>query len=313
MNRDMKTWIAAFAAALLGVVLALVEHKMAFNIWELCSAPFMLVGGGLRSLSLSGFGGNLAAWMVVLVVSALPLLLMRKHSRKKEDLLLVLSCGAVFAMLYYAVNPGLLDELSGKFYPIAALCTALSLLVGWWVLRLLLRLEGEKAQNLARALAVLLTACALLMAFASAYGPMGDTLTLQARFDSGDFMGRSRSLSITVLVFTTGIRIGLKVLAAQLMLLGAGLARELGRMEFDEQAVTFCQKTAGDCVKVVRRTVEGTAAINLLQLVFLSRLYDSSFQLEFPLLTLALAAGLYLLCRFLEQGHRLQLDSDSII
>jgi len=77
--------------------------------------------------------------------------------------------------------------------------------------------------------------------------------------------------------------------------------------------VTFCQKTAGDCVKVVRRTVEGTAAINLLQLVFLSRLYDSSFQLEFPLLTLVLAAGLYLLCRFLEQGHQLQLDSDSII
>lgn len=313
MNRNVKTWTGAFAAALLGIALAIVEHSTSFNFWEVCSAPFTLVGGGLRSLSLSGFGGNLAAWVVVLAVSALPLLLMRKHPRKKEDLLLVLTCGAVFAMLYYAVNPGLLDELSGEFYPIAALCTALSLVVGWWVLRLLLRLEGEKPQTLAKALAVLLTVCALLMAFASAYGPMTDALALQARFDTGDFMGRSRSLSITVLVFTTGMRIGLKVLAAQLMLLGAGLARELGRMEFDAQAVEFCQKTAGDCAKVVRRTVEATAAINLLQLVFLNRLYDSSFQLEFPLLTLALAAGLYLLCRFLEQGHQLQLDSDSII
>ena len=313
MNRDMKTWIAAFAAALLGIVLALVEGNTSFNFWEVCSAPFALVGGGLRSLSLSGFGGNLAAWVVVLAVSALPLLVMRKQPRKKEDLLLVLSCGAVFAMLYYAINPGLLDELSGKFYPIAALCTALSLLVGWWVLRLLLRLEEEKPQALARALTVLLTVCALLIAFSSAYGPMTNALALQERFDTGDFMGRSRSLSITVLVFTTGIRIGLNVLAAQLMLMGAGLARELGRMEFDEQAVAFCQKTARDCAKVVRRTVEGTAAINLLQLIFLNRLYDSSFRLEFPLLTLALAAGLYLLCRFLEQGHQLQLDSDSII
>lgn len=313
MNRDVKTWIAAFAAALLGIAFANLEHSKSLNLWEVCSAPFALLGGGLRSLSLSGFAGNLAAWCIVLAVSALPLLLMRKAPRQKEDLLLVLSCGAVFAMLYYAVNPTLLNELAGTFYPIAALCTALSLLVGWWALSLLRRLEGEKAQTLARALAVLLTACALLLAFDSAYGPMADVLALEENFAAGDFMGRSRRLSMVVLVATTGMRIGLNVLAAQLMLLGAGLARELGRMEFDEQAVDVCRKTARDCVKVVRRTVEATAAINLLQLVFLNRLYDSSFQLEFPLLTLALAAGLYLLCRFLEQGHRLQVDSDSII
>ena len=313
MNRDVKTWIAAFVMALLGIALACAEHSLTFNAWEACSTPFALLGKGLRGLSLSGSAGNLAAWAAALLIAALPLLPMRKKEWKWENLLLFAAAWAMFSMVFYAVNPSMLDDLLGTFYPIAALCTALSLTVGWWVLRTVGRLEHSGAQVLAKALSILLTLCALLLAFRSGDGPMGKVLALEGQFESGGFMGRSRSLSVAVLVFTTGMRIGLNILAAQLMLLGAGLARELGRMEFDEQAVAFCRKTAGDCARVVRRTVEATAAINFLQLIFVSRLYHSSFQLEFPLLTLALAAGLYLLCRFLEQGHRLQRDSDSII
>ena len=313
MNRDVKTWIAAFVMALLGIALANLEHSSSLNLWQVCSVPFTLSGKGLRGLSLSGLVGNLAAWVAALALAALPLLPVRKKEWKWENLLLIGAAWAMFAMVFYAVNPSMLDSLLSTFYPVAALCTALSLMVGWWVLSLVRRLESSGAPVLAKALTMLLTLCALILAFRSAYEPMVEVLALEERFESGDFMGRSRMLSVTVLVAIKGTRIGLNVLTAQLMLLGAGLARELGRMEFDEQAVTFCRETARDCAKVVRRTVEATAAINLLQLVFLNRLYDSSFHLEFPLLTLALAAGLYLLCRFLEQGYRLQRDSDSII
>ena len=313
MYRDVKTWIAALVMALLGIALACAEHSLTFNVWEVCSTPFVLLGKGLRWLSLSGMPGNLAAWAVTLAIAALPLLLVRKSVWKRENLLLFAAAWAMFSMVFYAVNPSMLDSLLSTFYPIAALCTALSLMVGWWVLRTVGRLEHSGAQGLAKALSILLTLCALLLAFRSAYEPMVEVLALEDQLAGGDFMGRSRPLSVAVLVTTTGMRVGLNVLTAQLMLLGAGLARELGRMTFDEQAVVFCRKTAKDCAKVVRRTVEATAAVNFLQLIFVSRLYNSSFQLEFPLLTLALAAGLYLLCRFLEQGHRLQLDSDSII
>ena len=313
MNRDMKTWLAAFALALLGIALAVAENTLTFNFWELFTAPFTLLGSGLRSLSLSGFAGNLAAWAVTLAVAALPLLLMRKKGWKWENLLLFAAAWAMFAMVFYAVNPGMLDSLLSIFYPIAALCTALSLMVGWWVLRLVGRMEKAGPEALAKALSILLTICALILAFRCAYGPMTEILAAEERFMGGDYMGRSRAVSIVVFLGVSSMRIGLNILTAQLMLLGAGLSRELGRMEFDAQAVEVCQNTARDCAKVARRTVEASAVINLLQLVVIGELYDSNFRLELPLLTLALAAGLYLLCRFLEQGHELQLDSDSII
>ena len=52
---------------------------------------------------------------------------------------------------------------------------------------------------------------------------------------------------------------------------------------------------------------------NLGQLALLEQLRSVSFRLALPLTSLALSAGLFLLCRLLERGRTLQADSDSII
>ena len=88
MNRDLKTWIAAFVMALLGIALANLEHSSSLNLWQVCSVPFTLSGKGLRGLSLSGLAGNLAAWVAALALAALPLLPVRKKEWKWENLLL---------------------------------------------------------------------------------------------------------------------------------------------------------------------------------------------------------------------------------
>ena len=58
--------------ALLGALLALAfPGDMTY---EAITAPVNALGQALRQLSLSGAGGNAAAWAIVLVVSLLPLL-----------------------------------------------------------------------------------------------------------------------------------------------------------------------------------------------------------------------------------------------
>mgnify|MGYP005782913123 FL=1 len=58
--------------ALLGAVLALAyPGEMTY---ETFAAPVNALGQALRGLSLSGTGGNIAAWAITLVVSLLPLL-----------------------------------------------------------------------------------------------------------------------------------------------------------------------------------------------------------------------------------------------
>ena len=88
----MKTgaWMPAAGAALAGALLAVLAGG-----WESgdgtgsLSTPAQQAGAWLRGLSLSGALGNLAAWLITLLLCALPLLLVvlgrRWNSRGRED------------------------------------------------------------------------------------------------------------------------------------------------------------------------------------------------------------------------------------
>ena len=81
----------------------------------------------LRELSLSGSAGNAAAWALVLLASALPLvpaILLLLRRRRWTDALLLLLPPTIFAALYFGVNPTLAGPV-GQFLPVAALgCAA---------------------------------------------------------------------------------------------------------------------------------------------------------------------------------------------
>ena len=90
--------------ALLGAVLALAfPGEMTY---ETFAAPVNARGQALGGLSLSGTGGNIAAWAITLVVSLLPLLPILRLRRKRkamEDWVLLRLIPQLFALIYYAV------------------------------------------------------------------------------------------------------------------------------------------------------------------------------------------------------------------
>ena len=111
----------------------------------------------LRELSLSGSAGNAAAWALVLLASALPLvpaILLLLRRRRWTDALLLLLPPTIFAALYFGVNPTLVGPV-GQFLPVAALGCAASVLLAWVVLGLLRNLAAAPADKLARALGIL--------------------------------------------------------------------------------------------------------------------------------------------------------------
>ena len=83
-----KKLYLALGCALLGAALALAfPGELSY---EAIAAPVNALGQALRGLSLSGSGGNAAAWAITLVVSLLPLLpflLLRRRRRAAADLL----------------------------------------------------------------------------------------------------------------------------------------------------------------------------------------------------------------------------------
>ena len=309
INKQALMWLCAAAGAALALLLG---RGVEGASWlEGLAGLDRRLGDWLRQLSLSGTGGNLAAWALVLAVCALPLvfLLWRRHRQGRlwpEDALLVLMVPQIFALLYFLVNPTLLGggmmelfpEMRG-FFSLAALGTLCSTGVAWLVLKMLRGLEDCPTQRLPGVLCPLLTGGAALMALAAGFGGA-----------SGFVQGGEHVLLSGLL---TLMRAAPTLLGALVLLWGERLAEEMGRALFSEETARLCARTALGCRIAVQASVVLSLTANLLQLVLYPMLYTGQFSVEIPLFSLTLSAALYLLCRSLERGWELQADSDSII
>lgn len=309
-----KLWMLT-GGAILGLLAALAGGLLSAKAgWSTMNDPILSVGRGLRVLSLSGFGGDLLAWLVVLLVSGAPLLLLiriGKKGRGMEDLLLGLMAPVIFCWLFYLANPTQLGETAAQIFPLAGGCTVLSMGAAWLVLKLLRGLDGAPTQRLAAAFGALLSGCALLCAFSVAYGGAAGVAAQWAWVVEGNTNPGGLTLPVLIVLGVLNAAPGL--LVAVTMVWGSELASVLGGGTFDQAGAELCGRVALACKTAAQATVTLTVFANLLQLALVGELLSASFSITLPLFSLAASAGLFLLCRCLQRGAVLQEDNDSII
>ncbi len=309
-----KLWMLT-GGAILGLLAALAGGLLSAKTgWSTMNDPLLSVGRGLRALSLSGFGGDLLAWLVVLLVSGAPLLLLiriGKKGRGMEDLLLGLMAPVIFCWLFYLANPTQLGETAAQIFPLAGGCTVLSMGAAWLVLKLLRGLDGAPTQRLAAAFGALLSGCALLCAFSVAYGGAAGVAAQWAWVVEGNTNPGGLTLPVLIVLGVLNAAPGL--LVAVTMVWGSELASVLGGGTFDQAGAELCGRVALACKTAAQATVTLTVFANLLQLALVGELLSASFSITLPLFSLAASAGLFLLCRCLQRGAVLQEDNDSII
>lgn len=309
-----KLWMLA-GGAILGLLAALAEGLLyAKTGWSTMNDPLLSVGRGLRALSLSGFAGDLLAWLVVLLVSGAPLLLLLrigKEGRGMEDLLLGLMVPVIFCWLFYLANPTRLGEIASHIFPLAGGCTVLSMGAAWLVLKLLRGLDGAPTQRLAAAFGALLSGCALLCAFSVAYGGAAGVAAQWAQVVEGNTNPGGLTLPVLIVLGVLNATPGL--LVAVTMVWGSELASVLGGGTFDQMGVELCSRVALACKAAAQATVTLTVFVNLLQLALVGELLSVSFSITLPLFSLVASTGLFLLCLCLQRGAVLQEDNDSII
>ena len=309
-----KLWMLT-GGAILGLLAALAGGLLSAKAgWSTMNDPLLSVGRGLRVLSLSGFGGDLLAWLVVLLVSGAPLLLLiriGKKGRGMEDLLLGLMAPVIFCWLFYLANPTQLGETAAQIFPLAGGCTVLSMGAAWLVLKLLRGLDGAPTQRLAAAFGALLSGCALLCAFSVAYGGAAGVAAQWAWVVEGNTNPGGLTLPVLIVLGVLNAAPGL--LVAVTMVWGSELASVLGGGTFDQAGAELCGRVALACKTAAQATVTLTVFANLLQLALVGELLSASFSITLPLFSLAASAGLFLLCHCLQRGAVLQEDNDSII
>ena len=314
-----------FFAALAGALIPLIPTV---QVAGAMTAPIELAGGLLRELSLSGPGGNVLAWAIVLLAAGLPLLLLvlppNRGRRHWEDIFLPASSLLLIGLAFCAVNPSYLDRFFGSTLLIAAAVIWVSLLVFWGVLRLLRGMEEAPLERLSGVLRILLVGCAALLVFAAASRVSGaiveinnlqqDWTLFLAVASVPEPSGLTGDQALNIALALPLVELIPDLLGAWMLLLAADLTTALARDPFGEESVGRCVTTARWSRLAIQATLVLALGVNLVKLArYDSLITEAKVSLDLPLIPLILSAALYLLCRCVQRGRELQEDNDSII
>ena len=314
-----------FFAALAGALIPLIPTV---QVAGAMTAPIELAGGLLRELSLSGPGGNVLAWAIVLLAAGLPLLLLvlppNRGRRHWEDIFLPASSLLLIGLAFCAVNPSYLDRFFGSTLLIAAAVIWVSLLVFWGVLRLLRGMEEAPLEKLSGVLRILLVGCAALLVFAAASRVSGaiveinnlqqDWTLFLAVASVPEPSGLTGDQALNIALALPLVELIPDLLGAWMLLLAADLTTALARDPFGEESVGRCVTTARWSRLAIQAALVLALGVNLVKLArYDSLITGVKVSLDLPLIPLILSAALYLLCRCVQRGRELQEDNDSII
>lgn len=274
-------------------------------------------GRWLRELSLSGPGGNAAAWAAVLGLTALPALGLLWRGRCRWDWLLLLASGEIFGGLFFLVNPTLLGAplegaYAAKLWGLAAAGCTGAVLLAWAVLRWLRQLGRSAAlgQNLRR-----LLGWAALLAGALAVLAQGVDLAekIQNVASSNTAPGQDLGPTYLTLCLLAAADLIPSLLGCAVLRWGGKLAGALEADPFGEETVALAEHVKARCGWAAAASVLVCVGEGAAQMVLFPVLYASYFTVSFPLFTVLLAAVLGLLCQYFRRAKAVSDDNETII
>ena len=299
--------------------------------------PWEQLGQLLRRLSLSGGAGNTASWILFLATGACPLFavffLLRRRQSCKADFLLTALSAALFAGLWFFINPSYIDRylspMPGESFAKYALAAVIdSLLLTWMLLRFLLRMEEGPSAKVGRSpedgrfrrkLLFLLRMLLNLYAPALAVSLVvqGGTefreslaALRESNTGSGDFL-----LTLSTLFLALQAIMGLLPAMAQIALfLMTGLF--LHSFEKEPFGPKSClrmeqlKKTSGRLLLLI---LLANVSFNVLQLLLSRFLLSSYHRILFPLQEIIVMLGIRTLSFLYLESKRLKEDNDMFI
>ena len=280
------------------------------------SFPLAPMGGWLRRLSLSGSVGNGAATIIYVLVCLIPaaLFFFRRMKGKwyPEDLLLLAASAALFYSLYLLINPAL-AEARYSLMAKPALNGLVWVLFAAWLVLFVLRLAFEDNRGVEKCGKLILFALAAVYVFCLFYQYPAEAIgEIRALNETNTFHGGLK-LSWFVII--------LRALAAAvpcaLSLLALHLSRKLLNAavedRYSEETLTLSQRLARFCRAALTAEVLLCAGVYLIQMVLAPRLRSISFEVEFPVSSVAVALAALLLSRLLGESKQLKEDNDLFV
>ena len=278
--------------------------------------PFAPIAKGLRALSLSGAAGNALAWVLYVLLCALPLIPFRLLRRKaaKSDLLLLVLIPVLAIVLYRLINPTGLMTATDALLPMYRAQyggTVYVVLLGWLILRITESFRNADEAALYRALGIFLKLLGVLFVV-SAFGSspsalLGELEALRAaNQNSGSLLLTELFLAPQCLVDALPALLNTVTVFMALKLLDAFTA--------DSDDLTTCAaRLARWCGITLSVTTAASVVFHLLQMLCLPKLRTMDVSLSFPIGSLAFLGVCLIAARIITENKQLRDDNELFI
>ncbi len=284
----------------------------------LLSFPFSQIGTLLRTLSLSGTVGNIAAWLLLAAAALTPLLMylrLRHTNRAKPShLLLTVLSPALAWVLYKMVNPfgSLLTSTPAGLLIYKAQYGAVVyiILIGWAILRMMEYFRTARQSNLYRLLQgfVLLLAALFALSLGSSLGTLKSGLESVAS-------ANTNSGNLTVTYLFLGLHWALDALPPVLDIAAAVLALELldAMVTDSDNQVAAAERLAAFTRVTIAVTVIAGIVFHLLQMLCMDTLRHISSNIVLPIGSLAFMLLCMTAAHIIAENKALRIENDLYI
>ena len=323
-EKKLLTLLAIEAAVC--VLFCILQYGISGLFSSVIAFPFEQLGAGLRWLSLSGTVGNGVAVFLYLLLCLIPagiwLFLRKKQKAQKIDIMLLILSALLFFVLYYMINPGLMNagalgtgkwSLGSTFY---------SVLFGYLLIRGLLQYTEADAGKIRKGLGTLLGAVDVILVYEIFGSGLGSLLQNVAGVRSGNTGVTISDGYITLFELNTTyvflfLHFLIKILPCVLNILAVFGARKLLSVSetemYQEETIAFTEKLVRFCTFSLIITIVADVGFNLLQLFFQNQLYQMDYVVSIPVISLTFVLAIQLFARYIREMQRLKQDNDLFI
>ena len=175
--------ILMILTSLVSLLIFIVPQNQSELMSQVMGYPYGPIAALIRTLSLQGWGGNVLAWILYVLIGFIPLLVFIWISRQRqvetEDFLLLLMTPVLFYVLYRLINPQTttINHLFGLVYLAGILH---SVVIGYFILLIIRHFRRADCNQLHHYMVRLLQGLILIYLF-TLFGPSVNSLLTELR------------------------------------------------------------------------------------------------------------------------------------
>lgn len=293
------------------------EQNVTF--FEVLRSPFELIGKVLRYLSLSGATGNVIAIILYAIVCLLPVAatayMLKIKKAKWEEILLALLSALLFWSIYMFINPGKIVNMDGIIisvdtYKDEMVLTMISVIVLYWVVKIIRTFDNMKEKQFVRALKIASAIALICIVACIWFIGFSDLLT-----------NIDKAIENNMYVVNTGVVLVLKYMAVQLpnvcmfiiichLLNVAGLINE---GFINKNVLEEVNKISVICRKSIITILFAGMVVNIIQLMVAGNISIADFNVTVPVFDILLIIVLLIITRMIAESYEIKEDNDLFI